>query len=438
MTKNKMDTRLSKASKKNKNNNCLIPSPPEIAPPPEVETCDSQGVFSGFLKYEDFTRHPSSSWETIQEYLIGRDIFHKVKTIRAKMILKDARYLRAWFLKCPRHGNQSLTIVLSLYGFGSTCVREHFMRILRYALTPRLCWAADMGNGKWEAILYLKLFTWPMQFVFGGKDTFLESIEKFLDSFSMSIGVMELTSWTDTCTIAAMQRIQDGQYKRGNLWCNRNKSLRLEYELAVLQKRREQESRIVREQMDLDFNGNNMVYLARELHMSHLAQDQLCNALRMLSQHLSSLGGDLYRQSTRLQAIRTVASVLSLTSGLDINEHVASLQTLVGEEIESNQIMLQHASNTHNHVNIVLNESSVNDNARINPMRASQNLSTRPLPPAPVSPEVPNIVFAGGLGGFRLLRREAQYVQPFRPQRQSISNTDSGMGAGPDNPIEVD
>lgn len=294
-------------------------------PAPAVTTREdlARGVCAHLLQYEEVVSRPTKRWERrLEEALACHDGFVRRAegAAEAAALVRDARFLRHMCRRASRGAPSCARadLVLSVYGFASMRERDTVLRLVRYALQPRVLWAAEVGeasSGKWEAMLVLDMWRWPVQFVFGGRDEFVELLEKVFTAYRQSIGVVELPSWNDPSTLAALQRVQTGRLKWGNLLCEMNRAYLLQHELAMMVRERECERAVLRGHTDLYFSADNMVYLVRELRATQTALEQTRNALVLARDGARSLEVALQAQAQFLERLQTHLRELSVQEG---------------------------------------------------------------------------------------------------------------------------
>lgn len=242
-----------------------------------------KGVCAQLVHYDQVLSVPPRRCEIkMLQALVGQEAFARRTegAAEAATLVRDVRYLRHI---CRRSSRSAPTeLVLSVYGFSAVRERDVVLRLMRYALRPRVIWTAEVGgdgSGKWEALLVLDMWRWPVSFVFGNREDLVELIEKIFERCRQSIGVLELPGWTDPSTVTALQRLQTGRQKWGNLLCHMNRSYVLQHEVTLLTQQRELERARLREHTDLYFSADNMVYLVRELRAAHLALEHTRNTV---------------------------------------------------------------------------------------------------------------------------------------------------------------
>lgn len=312
------------------------------APPTTAREDLARGVCAHLIQYEEVVSRPTKRWERrLEEALACHDGFvRRVEgSAEAAALVRDARFLRHMCRRAARNAPSCARadLVLSVYGFASMRDRDTVLRLVRYALQPRVLWAAEVGDassGKWEAVLVLDMWRWPVQFVFGGRDEFVELLEKFLVACRQSIGVVELPSWNDPSTLAALQRVQSGRLKWGNLLCDMNRAYLLQHELATMVRERERERAVLRGHTDLYFSADNMVYLLRELQATQTALEQTRNTLILARDGARSLEVALQTQTHFLERLQTHLRELSVQEGAlaGIEPRIVGMRDLMTEQ----------------------------------------------------------------------------------------------------------
>lgn len=413
----------------------------DLAPTLYTEACHFRGVCAHLVQYDRIVSMPPRKAEVkMLQALVGQEAFAKCAegAAEAATLVRDVRYLRHTCRRSTRHHPNEL--VLSVYGFSKVCERDIVLRLMRYALQPRLIWAAEVGSngsGKWEALLVLDVCRWPISFVFGEREALVEVLEKVFARCKQSIGIFELPSWTDPSTVTALQRLQAGREKWGNLLCAKNNIYLLQHEVTVLLRERENERAQVRQHTNLYFNADNMLYLLREVRAAHVALEQTRNFMARSNQSVRLLENEMQETARHIAYLQSyLLEITTALDGVEMPQVQPRMQALrqafvrqmnMSREIQSdlNRALSETALSPPN----IEGTSARNVEIPSPPTPAYLDpLTSPPLGPAPLAP----------VRFLRMGPHVSLRVLP-RPPAIHVGGVQSGRGSGDSHdPIEVD
>jgi hypothetical protein len=266
-------------------------------------------------------------------------------------LLHDIRFIRYTSKVGITHRVDKTSVILSLCGFSSYIDRDVFLRMLRYAFQPRLIYASEIAQHQWEAVLVLNSRKYSTQLTFNGRDQFIDHVQKFCDTFKLSICLLELLSWTDPATVTAIQRIQKGFRIWGN-WENfSNYDLKLEFEMAQELKSQAMMNDAVRSITNRNFTTGNMIHLHHELHNALLDNNQLMqannrvtNALRNCMRYLLDVHTMLNNEATQIQHLNVTTYTFRLA---DNQQRLRSTSHNISPNSETSSNMMPFTDLSH-------------------------------------------------------------------------------------------
>lgn len=123
----------------------------------------------------------------------------------------------------PRGSAQSLDTCsyMAFFGFGSVEMHTALVTVVQTTLVPGLIHSSFVKPGNFEGILALRACQSS------------EAVERLLDCFTMSIGVVDIESYMDTSMIACLQRIAQGVDTLGNMHLHASDTVRARLEAAT-------------------------------------------------------------------------------------------------------------------------------------------------------------------------------------------------------------